>query len=561
MLDIEKIIDDLYQLEKILNDLDKLKFRAYTYMPLTFDESAVQELLVKNKRISFRYEQLKIKKTRLINKLLGYSAKADSTNNYITYKLTRLKQLDDDSLKLNINNNNRNRKINNLKTILSNLINEHIAESLITVNQINAYLFDLDSNNFRQIDPIDLYSSKDFKITVMELNYLSIYFSNDEIKTYMKYLIFKYSGHFASDIQFFDARTILPESTNSGFSAFAYAFKIDGNLQCYISFKGTEGSMEDPRIKSFTKRFDNYVNESFLDWAYNIDSMLLGNNENNKQLDLARNFTHIIIGHMNELDSNNTIYALGHSLGGHFVQTIQLLDTAFDFGYTLNSAPIQLKQVRYYKPNLFDEDTWNKLYSLTNYNAQDIETDLFIRNLMPKSFNEITNEWFRNDITRVYFGFPNTFYIGTSNYLNTTNWYYPFKSNITGYLKEEDIQIYTDFFGGLIAYLKHVKSKNGTRIMGRILLYTFQTLRMLYESIKTEKAKNVFKDFATYLYDSKIFKDTPTVVQDNFKRDLSKPMTTLRVFQGEWPFLSSLNTDMMDTVIYFHTIEGAKFFK
>lgn len=557
MEDTTEFVTDLTQLEKILNDLDRLKFRAHTYIPLTFDSKSVKELLVKNKRLSFRYEQLKIKKTRLINKLLSFKI----NNDYIIFTLKRLKELDDHSLNIDVNHHNRQRKINNLKILMSNLINENIAETLILINQINAYLLQQNITVQKKVEQTDLSDSKDFKIALMELNYLSVFFSVEEIKSYVTYLIYKYSGNKATDINFYDARILLPESSLNGFSAFAYSFKISDKLQCYISYKGTEGSMEDPRIKSFTKRFDNYVNESFQDWAYNIDSMLVGNTDHDEQLTFARNFTQIVIRRVNDENPNNIIYGLGHSLGGHFVQTIQLLDSPFTYGYTLNSAPLQLKQIEHYQPHLFDRQTWNKLYALTKYNTQDLESALFIHNLMPRDFNEITNEWFRNDLTRIYFGFPGTFYIGTSNYLNTTNWYYPFKSNIAGYLKEDDIEIYINFFSGLISYLRGIKSSRGSRIMGRILLYTFQVLRELYSSIKTSKAKSVFKDFASYLYDAKIFKDSPAVVQDNFKKDLSKPMTTFRVFQGEWPFLRSINTDMMETVIYFHTIEGAKFFK
>ncbi|MGR3741815.1 DUF6792 domain-containing protein [Companilactobacillus sp. DQM5] len=548
------LITNLSMLEQVFLDLDKLNFKAHTYIPLTLDQNKTQELLVKNKRLLLRLNYLKIKKRKIINSII-FSLQ----NDYLIFKVKRLKYLDKQTDIINSKKITRHRKINNLKDVLNKIQNEKISESLILIRQCLAFLFESNNLHNYQIEyKDDLFNSKDFKINLMELNYLSTLFSVSELNSYVKFLIFKYSGKIAKNLEFFDAREVLIGSEEVGFSAFAYKFNINDNSYCYISYKGTEGSLENSKIKSFTKRFDNYINEGYRDWAYNIDAILLGDTSHDYQLNFARNFTKKII---KELNPNTIIYGLGHSLGGHFVQTIQLLDNLFDQGYTLNSAPIQLRQIKHYKPDLFDESTWEKLFSLTYYNTQDIETDLLIRTYLKKDFSEITNEWFRNDLTRIYFGFPHTFYMGSSNYLNTTNWYYPFKSNIVSYLKEDDIQLYIDFFGGLIEHLRKSKNVRGTQIMFSILTYSFQIVKELYGVIKTDKAKNIFKDFSTYLYESKIFKDSPAVVQANFKKELSKPMTAIRVLKGEWPFLSSINNDMIDTVVYFHTIDGAKHFK
>ncbi|MDO1605412.1 hypothetical protein Q2T76_04980 [Lactobacillus sp. YT155] len=552
----ELLSASLAKLEHILSDMAHLNFKAHTYISLAIDDSQTRQLYTKNKRLKMRLNYLKIAKKKQLNLIIENLTE----DKYLFDKIQLIRKNDVIST-TNTSKSLASNKIT-LKQMLLDIQQEKTQESLLLVRQCLAYLLKKDLlTTYPNTSSEDLFASKDFKMDLMELNYLFVFFTTAELQDYVSFLIYKYTDEVVKEIKFYDARDILLDSQNVGFSAVAYYFKFKEQPQCFISYKGTEGELEDPRVKSLAKRFNNYISESYKDWAYNIDAMLFGDTDNDDQLTLAREFAQFVIKNVKTMDQDTTIYALGHSLGGHFVQTIQLLDHAFDYGYTLNSAPIQLKQIKKNKPELFTEDTWNKLFSLTYYNTQEITTDLLIRNSLNEDFNEIQNEWFRNDLTRIYYAFPYTFYIGTSKYLNTNNWYYPFKSNITTYLTEEDIQTYMSFFGGLIKHLKKANPNSARQIIQSITTYSFKTFKDLYKYVNSDKAKKIFNDFATYLYDAKIFIDKPAVVKDNLKRELSKPKFALQIIQYEWPFVKSLNNEMVETVIYFHTIEGARYFK
>ena len=133
-------------------------------------------------------------------------------------------------------------------------------------------------------------------------------------------------------------------------------------------------------------------------------------------------------------------------------------------------------------------------------------------------------------------------------------------TDVAPYLRKDEIQAYSQFWGNLIRYLKRVETRNGSLMLASLMTYGLQTLREVYAAIKTEQAQQIFAAYARYLYDAHIFKDTPVQVQANFERELSRPRTALRVLQGEWPFLKSVNNEMVETVIFFHTIEGAQYF-
>ncbi|MFP6538305.1 DUF6792 domain-containing protein [Latilactobacillus sp. VITA-14] len=558
------IISTLFRLAKVFDDMGKLLFKAHLDVPLTFDRAQSQALLRRNNRLEFSYQQLKTSKTKLLNQLLA-TAGADP---YLWTKLRRLQALDVASLAAVQANPqfNRQRKINRLKQLIINLQNEKINESTVLTKQALAYLYHVAPDKVATTSkpgPIlaDPFDSRAFKMDMMALNYLDQYFNVQELQYYVKYLVFIHAHQAAEAVIHYDARTVLPNAEQTGFSAVAYYVTLNRQSYTYISYKGTEGTMDDPRIKSFTQRLDNYVRESYQDWKYNIDAMLIGNTENDEQLQLARRFTRYVVRRVRRINPATIIYGLGHSLGGHFVQTVQLLDEPFDGGYTLNAAPVQLKQIKHYRPDLLSASKWQQLFALTKHNnTQDPAVAMQVHAILGHNYATIENEWFIKDLTRIYFGFPYTFYIGTARYLNAKNWHYPFVTDVAPYLRKDEIQAYSQFWGNLIRYLKRVETRNGSLMLASLMTYGLQTLREVYAAIKTEQAQQIFAAYARYLYDAHIFKDTPVQVQTNFERELSRPRTALRVLQVEWPFLKSVNNEMVETVIFFHTIEGAQYF-
>ncbi|KRM23290.1 DUF6792 domain-containing protein [Latilactobacillus graminis] len=558
------IIAALFRLVKVYDDLGRLLFKAHLDVPLTFDREQSQALLRRNNRLEFSYQQLKASKTKLLNQLLA-TARSDS---YLWGKLRRLKALDAASLTAIQTSPQfkRRRKINRLKQLIVNLQNEKINESSVLTKQILAYLYHRAPEKVAAISkpgPVydDPFTSRAFRMDMMALNYLDQYFNVQELQYYVQYLVFIHAHQQAEAVIHYDARTILPNAGQTGFSAVAYYITINQQAYTYISYKGTEGTMDDPRIKSFTQRLDHYVRESYQDWKYNIDAMLIGNTDNDEQLQLARRFTRYVVRRVRRINPATVIYGLGHSLGGHFVQTIQLLDEPFDGGYTLNAAPVQLKQIKHYRPDLLTDSAWQQLFMLTKQNnTQDPTVVMQVQAILGQRYDTIENEWFIKDLTRIYFNFPYTFYIGTAQYLNAKNWQYPFVVDVAPYLQKDEIHAYNQFWDNLIHHLQRVEMKNGSLMLASLMTYGLQTLRELYGAIKTDQAQQIFTAYARYLYDAHIFKDTPVQIQANFERELSRPKTALRVLRGEWPFLKSINHEMVEAVIFFHTIEGAQYF-
>ncbi|MSD84534.1 hypothetical protein GKC32_08695 [Lactobacillus curvatus] len=557
------IISTLFRLAKVFDDMGKLLFKAHLDVPLTFDSAQSQTLLRHNNRLAFRYRQLKISKTKLLNQLLA----TVGGDPYLWTKLKRLQALDTTSLAVSSKPQfKRQRKINRLKQLIIDLQNEKINESTVLTKQALAYLYHIAPDKVAATSksgPVlaNPFVSRAFKMDMMALNYLDQYFNVQELQYYVQYLVFIHAHQAAEAVIHYDARTVLPNAKQTGFSAVAYYITINRQSYTYISYKGTEGTMDDPRIKSFTQRLDNYVRESYQDWKYNIDAMLIGNTENDEQLQLARRFTRYVVRRVRKINPATVIYGLGHSLGGHFVQTVQLLDEPFDGGYTLNAAPVQLKQIKHYRPDLLSASKWQQLFALTKHNnTQDPAVAMQVHAILGHEYATIENEWFIKDLTRIYFGFPYTFYIGTARYLNVKNWQYPFVVDVAPYLQKDEIRAYSQFWGNLIRYLKRVETKNGSLMLASLMTYGLQTLREVYAAIKTDQAQKIFAAYAHYLYDAHIFKDTPVQVQANFERELSRPRTALRVLQSEWPFLKSVNNEMVEAVIFFHTIEGAQYF-
>src|SRR5699024_8220423 len=135
----------------------------------------------------------------------------------------------------------------------------------------------------------------------------------------------------------------LPEAAECGFSATAFQVAIDGVKELYIAFRGNEGG-DDNTIKSRRKSFGATIIETYKDREYNVNAILIGSNKNLSQLKTARQFVQYV---KSRSLSDTMVYGSGHSLGGHFVQTLQLMDDSFDAGFTLNSAPVNLKLIQH----------------------------------------------------------------------------------------------------------------------------------------------------------------------------------------------------------------------
>lgn len=564
---MKELLSNLNRLNHVYDQLDLLNFRAHKNFPLTFNKEDSKQLLPQNKRLYFSYSYLNKEKTRLTNLVLNQiidlrapQFKKDSTiHPQLIDKALRLKNLDQTHSQNNFTMPSRNRKINKLKQLIEMIEDEQINPCRGYLNQIYVILLlnNLLPLNIRH-EPYqagELLHNSEFRTKLLQFDYDRYLYQEFRPENYLKFLIYSLTNRLPEYIRSYDVRDIIPEAAECGFSCIAFELIIDGVKECYIAFKGTEASV-DKKIKSRSKRFENSILENYKDWDYNVNSILIGNTKEDRQLLVARDFVRYLKSH---IASQSLIYGIGHSLGGHFVQTLQLMDHSFDAGYTLNSAPINLKLVQNIKPNLFTPDTWQQLLDLTN----DTDGTKFInptmnneiKRLLGNDYSEIINECFEQDMTQVFYELPFTIWIGQKWEYNLNNWKYPFKNHPRAYLSSGEIHAYQHFFEELFAYLS--KSDNSRQVVRNSLGFIGDRTKILRNNIGEQRTAKYFFDYSNYLYQSGLFMDQPQMVSKKFIEQNNS------LFKGslrEWPFLRSLNPDMFSLATYFHVIDGAKHF-
>ncbi len=564
---MRELLNNLNRLNRVYDQLDLLNFRAHKNFPLTFNKEDSKKLLPQNKRLYFSYSYLNKEKTRLTNLVLNQiidlrapQFDKDSTiHPQLIDKALRLRNIDQTHQETNFELPTRNRKINKLKQLIAMIEDEQINPCRGYLNQIYVILL---LNNLMPLEirhePYqagELLHNADFRTKLLQFDYDRYLYQEFRPENYLKFLIYSLTNRLPTYIRSYDVRDINPEAAECGFSSIAYEIVIDGVKECYITFKGTEANV-DQSIKSRSKRFEKSILENYKDWDYNVNSILIGSTKEDRQLIVARDF----IRYLNsQIASQSLVYGIGHSLGGHFVQTLQLMDHCFDAGYTLNSAPINLKLVKNVKPDLFSPDTWEKLFNLTD----DSDGTKFItpalnneiKRLLPYDYSEIINECFEQDMTQVFYELPATIWIGQKWEYNLSNWKYPFKNHPRAYLSSGEIHAYQHFFEELFAYLS--SSDNGRQVVRNSFSFINARTKDLRDTIGEQKTAKYFFDYSNYLYQSGVFADQPQMVSKKF---IEQNNSLFRGSLREWPFLRSINFDMFSLATYFHVIDGAKHF-
>lgn len=561
---MKELLKTAQKLQQIYERFELLDFRAHKLIPLTFNKKDSKQLLPQNKRLYFSYRYLDKEKSRLTNLLLNQAIDAKEPNfkrltslhPQMIDKALKLKNIDSDKLVDQNKMPRRNRKINKLKQLITLIDSQNLTLCRGYLTQllilIHANYPELTKNRAETYRPAELLHDLDFRTDLLQFDYDRYLYEDFESESFLKFLIYKTVQRKPSFVKSYDARELIPEADGCGFSGIAYEVVIDGVDECYVTFKGTEADI-DYTERSRSKRMEKYILEGYKDWDYNVNAILIGNNIDLDQMDVAKRFINYV---KSNLSQDCKFYGLGHSLGGHFVQTLQLVDNCFDAGYTMNSAPVQLKQVKMLKPDLMSEDNWNKLFKLTEDKTITPELNTEIKKFLPRDYPEIINEYFHRDLTQIFLELPYTIWVGQKWEYDFPDWKYPFKIHPKQYLTLAEINSYQKFFEELFAYTKD--SQTGGQIMRRSLNFAFDRVKLLRENINDQKTYQFFFDYANYLYQSGIFKDQPKIVTDYLNQDISGSIW--KSSRREWPFLKSLNRDMLNLAIYFHIIYGSKHF-
>jgi len=474
-------------------------------------------------------------------------------------KALKLKNIDENHTKQKLKRPSRNRKVNKLKQLIEMIEDENLNLCHGYLNQIYVILL------IHHLLPLDLRKEpyqagellrdNDFRTKLLQFDYDRYLYQEFKPENYLRFLIYTRVNRMPDYVKSFDARDIIPEAAECGFSGIAYEISIDGLKECYVTFKGTEVNV-DYTVTSRSKRFEKAILETYKDWDYNVNAILVGSDKNLSQLRVAQDFMRYI---EDNIAPKTLIYGLGHSLGGHFVQTLQLMDNCFDAGYTLNSAPVNLKLIQHVKPTLFSEHTWQKLFELTDDtdNVKYITKDLRqqINRLLPHDYSQIINEVFEQDMTQVFYELPFTIWIGQKWEYNLNNWKYPFKNHPRAYLNSGEIHAYQHFFEQLFIYLS--SSNSSRQVIRNSISFIRLRTKLLRENINDPKTAKYLFDYSNYLYQSGAFKDRPQKISQEF---IEQNSSVIRGSLQEWPFLKSINTGMLNLATYFHVIDGAKHF-
>ncbi|CAJ1184424.1 hypothetical protein FD33_GL002392 [Companilactobacillus paralimentarius DSM 13238 = JCM 10415] len=564
---MKELLSTLNRLNHVYEQIDLLNFRAHKDLPLTFNKADSKQLLPKNKRLQFSYSYLNKEKTRLTNLLLNQvidlRVPEFSLNKTIHPQLIdkalKLKNIDENHSKQKLKRPSRDRKINKLKQLIDKIEDENLNLCHGYLNQIYVILL------IHHLLPIELRKEpyqagellhdNDFRTKLLQFDYDRYLYEEFKPENYLRFLIYTRVHRMPDYVKSYDAREIIPEAAECGFSGIAFEISIDGLKECYVTFKGTEVNV-DYTVSSRSKRFEKAVLETYKDWDYNVNAILVGSDKNLSQLNVARDFMRYI---EDNIASQTLIYGLGHSLGGHFVQTLQLMDYCFDAGYTLNSAPVNLKLIQHVKPTLFSDDVWKKLFALTddNDNVKFITPELRrqINRLLPHDYSQIINEVFEQDMTQVFYELPFTIWIGQKWEYNLSNWKYPFKNHPRAYLNSGEVHAYQKFFEQLFAYLS--SSNTSRQVLRNSVSFIRLRTRILRNNINDPQTAKYFFDYSNYLYQSGAFNDQPQKIGQEF---IEQNNSVIKGSLREWPFLKSINTDMFKLATYFHVIDGAKHF-
>ncbi|KRL68274.1 DUF6792 domain-containing protein [Companilactobacillus versmoldensis] len=562
---MKKLMKTAEKLEKVYEQFDLLNFRAHKAIPLTFNKKDSRQLLPQNKRLYFTYRYLDKEKTRLTNLLLSQMIDVKSSvfqtkpmlHPQFIDKGLKLKNIDENHRQTSSKTPRRNRKINKIKQLIALIDDEDLTLSRGYLNQflILAYenfpkLIDQRSDKYQSEE---LLNNLDFRTRLMQFDYdRYLYEENFQTESFLKFLVYSCVKRVPSFVRSYDAREICPDAQKTGFSGIAYEIEIDGIKECYVTFKGTEADM-DYTEHSRSKRMEKYILEGYKDWDYNVNAILVGDTVDLDQMSVAQDFIAYLQAH---LQKNCHLYGLGHSLGGHFVQTLQLVENCFDAGYTMNSAPVQLKQIQILKPDLLSKENWKTLFALTESKSITVDLNKQIQKLLPREYSEIINQAFEQDMTQIFYELPYTIWIGQKWEYNFSEWKYPFEIHPRRYLSQAEVNSYQRFFAELFVYTKN--SATGRQIMRKSADFAFDRFKLLRKDINKPETYKFFFDYANYMYNSGFFKDKPKVVTDYLKKDIDT--IVWKSSRREWPFLRSINSDMFELAIYFHIIDGSKHF-
>ena len=399
---------------------------------------------------------------------------------------------------------------------------------------------------------------------LLDFEYKENVFDENKFRNYFKLIVFVYEGIVLEEVNAYPARKIDRNFKNSGFRATAYEVKHGGLKEVYFIFKGTEGTITTLRNMFSDVIYNNLISEALADWKYNFESIILGTGK--AQVLDGLQFVRVLKKHLKP----QRCYAAGHSLGGHLAQTIQLVDAPFEKVYTINSAPIQIRQLHGLKPHLLSSKKWDELMNQQVEVAEwSHSTNEYINEVFNEYSKSILNESFQSDFTRTLIYLHGTSMIGDTNYYGINLKEFPYKYNIREYFTENDLLYLYELMEDTIEWNQ---KKEGTKSVLKGLF------SIMNEKNKSEPSPNDKKrttdlllNLLNYMEDNflgdkeEIEKKRISILsgepvedkeqEQTKKKQLSSVLSSLK---NDFSFIFNLKKDTLELIIYLHGMSGGK---
>ncbi|MCG4282805.1 hypothetical protein K9861_10450 [Lacticaseibacillus saniviri] len=388
--------------------------------------------------------------------------------------------------------------------------------------------------------PGSLFRNWDLLMNLMQYDAYPHDYPGVDAATFIQWLAYHKGNTRIDDVTVTDLRTAVPEAKVTGLAGTAYSVVIGKEVEGYILFRGAERT-----------GMAGEWQETALDWQYMLKSIMLGLPNESDQLPIARQFTQMIMGHLQLLSPDARLYGIGHSLGGQLVQAVQLLDHPFTAGFTLNSVPMQLQQLQSLAPKRFSKTQWHALKHHRGHNVSHL-----LQEFGEKAAN-IINVRFSQDFTALFYQAPGTISLGEERSFTLTNWHYPFTAKLSNFFTKNEISNLLELLRYALMRLRRASTQR--QLKGQVGAFLFDTILTLYRNANIPATATFLDHLSQYLYACDFFTKAPV----DFMTDASGKRHSFRLtfanLMNQREFFKSLNTAMFAPLVTLHIVNGVKF--
>lgn len=393
-------------------------------------------------------------------------------------------------------------------------------------------------------DAREIFGNQELLCILMEFDAYPHDFPGVDAAEFVRFLSYHYAHVLVDTVRVLNLRDVLPAAAPSGLAGSAYLITSAEQTQAILNFRGAERSGQNGEWQ-----------ETARDWDYMLRSVLLGKQNENDQLHYALQFVERVQA---EVGAHGSIFALGHSLGGQLVQAVQLLRRPFTAGVTVNTVPVQLRQLQRADPHRFTPGQWRVLAKLA---ANERRGALDLQSVLAQwgePASGIVDRSFASDFTSLFNFAPGTVTFATRERYTLRNWHYPFNGRLSNFLNGSELRLLMLIVEQALQRLERANSAG--QLLSQLTSYlSGMLITLLRQSNQQEVARFINHTFA-YLFATGLFSQPPRPIRiDAGRKKKASWRNILLNLHNQRDFFQSLNRPLMDTMITMHIVNGAKF--